>query len=178
MNPGLKDIVAPGLDVLFVGYNPGVASLAKGHHFAGPGNYFWALLFESGLTGERLTPERDREVGRWSLGISNIVDRMTPGSADLRPDELKAGGERLWAKIARYQPRVACFLGKDIYRHYARLSAAAPIAWGLQPSARCEGVAEFVAPNPSRRSTLPYVMRLNYFRELKALVDGLSGLMR
>ena len=45
----LKDRIAPGLRVLFVGINPGVRSAITGHHFAGYSNRFWKLLFESRL---------------------------------------------------------------------------------------------------------------------------------
>eukprot|EP01062_Namystynia_karyoxenos_P007017 TRINITY_DN12465_c0_g1_i1.p4 TRINITY_DN12465_c0_g1~~TRINITY_DN12465_c0_g1_i1.p4 ORF type:complete len:126 (+),score=11.48 TRINITY_DN12465_c0_g1_i1:77-454(+) len=40
----LEDITRPGLDLLIVGYNPGVASAARGHHFAGDGNHMWPCL--------------------------------------------------------------------------------------------------------------------------------------
>ena len=40
--------------VLLVGINPGVRSSQVGHHFAGPSNRFWKLLYESGLVSERI----------------------------------------------------------------------------------------------------------------------------
>jgi 5-formyltetrahydrofolate cyclo-ligase/TDG/mug DNA glycosylase family protein len=33
-----------------------------------------------------------------------------------------------------------------------------------------DGMWDFVAPNPSRRSTIAYDLRLRYFRELKGLI--------
>ena len=40
----LRDVVAPGVNVLFVGINPGMRSDATGHHFAGFSNRFWKPL--------------------------------------------------------------------------------------------------------------------------------------
>ena len=37
----LPDYLTPGLDLVFVGINPGMKSAAAGHHYAGPGNQ-WA----------------------------------------------------------------------------------------------------------------------------------------
>ncbi len=36
----IRDVIAPGLRVLFCGINPGLYSCATGHHFARPGNRF------------------------------------------------------------------------------------------------------------------------------------------
>lgn len=40
----VPDVIAPRLDVLFCGINPGLYSGAVGHHFARPGNRFWPAL--------------------------------------------------------------------------------------------------------------------------------------
>ncbi|CAB1130223.1 G:T/U mismatch-specific uracil/thymine DNA-glycosylase [Candidatus Hydrogenisulfobacillus filiaventi] len=166
----VPDILGPGLAVLFVGYNPGRYSGAGGHHFAGPGNLFWALLYESGLTGQRLSPERDHELLLWHLGVTNLVARVTPGSADLTVAELAAGADRLRSLLRRWRPRAVAFLGKDLYRAYAGWSASRPVEWGLQPVPAAPGVGAWVLPNPSRRSTVPYGLRLHLFRRLAEVV--------
>ena len=70
---GLPDYLRPGLDVVFVGINPGLASAARGHHYAGPGNHFWPLLYEAGFVPEPLTYEDDWRTldfgGQRGLGI-------------------------------------------------------------------------------------------------------------
>lgn len=167
----VPDIVAEGLNVLFVGYNPGRESEASGHHFAGRGNLFWALVYEAGLTDRRLDPAEDHLLLFWKLGITNLVERMTPGSGDLTPAEMEEGGALLRERVGRLKPRVAAFLGKEVYRYY-RPPAARPrvVAWGLKPDRLIDGVLEFVLPNPSARSTIPYDLRLRYFRELRGIV--------
>ncbi|KAJ1831012.1 hypothetical protein LPJ70_006799, partial [Coemansia sp. RSA 2708] len=48
----IPETLRPGLDVLFVGINPGVVSGQKQLHFGNPQNYFWKGLFESELIPE------------------------------------------------------------------------------------------------------------------------------
>lgn len=166
----VKDILTEGLTVLFVGYNPGRYTEQRGHHFAGPGNYFWPLLYESGLTERRLSCEDDGELLFWGVGITNIVSRMTPSSGDLSAEELRNGGRLLVEKVRRFRPRVVCCLGKEVYRHYADKPSGARVDWGLQPIPVVEDVLDYVAPNPSRRSTVPYGVRLTLMVRLKGLV--------
>src|SRR5690348_8754158 len=75
----LRDRVAPGLRVLFVGINPGIRSATTGHHFAGYSNRFWKLLFASGLIPEPIGAEDDARLLEWGYGITNLVPRPTPG---------------------------------------------------------------------------------------------------
>ncbi len=166
----VQDIVAPEMRVIFVGYNPGRMSEKTGHHFAGPGNYFWALLYDAGLTAQRLGPEQDGMLPYWGLGITNVVSRMTPGSQDLDRAELLAGGEILHKNLTQWRPRVAAFLGKDVYRAYRGLSRSQSVDWGLAPWTTVPGMWDVVLPNPSRRATMAYALRLRYFQELEGLL--------
>jgi len=162
----VRDVLAEGLDLVFVGYNPGRASDAAGHHFAGPRNLFWALVYEAGLVSRRLKPEEDGEMLLYGIGITNLVERMTPSSGDLTVEEKRAGGRRLREKLSQLTPKVACFLGKDVYRAYAEVPPSQAVYWGLQDALVVPGVRDFVAPNPSPRSTIPYGLRLKLMREL------------
>src|SRR5215510_6520383 len=87
----LKDRIAPGLRVLFVGINPGVRSAITGHHFAGYSNRFWKLMSESGLAPETITYKDDVRLTGWGLGITNLIARPSPGIDDLRPAEYVDG---------------------------------------------------------------------------------------
>lgn len=168
----VPDVLAPGLEVVFVGLNPGRASATAGHHFAGPNNLFWRLLHEAGFVPRVLRPEEDRLLLRWGVGVTNVVPRATRGEADLGWDELAAGGAALRAKMARYRPRLVVLLGKQVYRAYAGLARTARVDWGLQPRESVAGVREFVAPNPSSRSTVPYAERLRLFEAARAWLRG------
>ncbi len=146
-------------------------SQQKGHHFAGSGNYFWRLLADSGLTPRLLTYYEDGELLAYQLGLVNLVTRATPGSADLDRQELSQGAPMLRQALVQYQPKIVAFLGKDVFRGYRQLRYTKPCDWGVQPDSHRAGIWEVVLPNPSRRSTIPYSLRLHYFCLLKALVD-------
>jgi TDG/mug DNA glycosylase family protein len=141
----VPDVLRPGLRVLFCGINPGLWSGAVGHHFARPGNRFWKTLQLGGLTPRVLAPDEEGELLVLGLGITNLVERATAGAAELAPDELRAGGERLAAKAAAARPRVVAVLGVGAYRTaFARPKAAV----GLQPD-RIGGAVAWLLPNPS-----------------------------
>jgi TDG/mug DNA glycosylase family protein len=112
----VPDLIAPGLRLLFCGINPGLYSGAVGHHFARPGNRFWRVLHESGLTERLISPFEERELLRLGIGVTNLVGRATATAAELAPAELREGAERLADVAERYRPAVIAVLGMDAYR--------------------------------------------------------------
>jgi TDG/mug DNA glycosylase family protein len=166
--PKLVDSLREGLDLVIVGINPGTKSWATGHHYAGAGNHFWPLLYESALVSERLTYADDTRVLEWNIGLTNMVERTSPSITDLSLDELRAGAKRLQRKLLRYRPRIVCFNGKRIYEVFS----GKPGSFGLQPE-RFAGALIFVMPSTSAR-TASYQRgdKLRFFRELRKLVDA------
>src|SRR4029450_6980715 len=107
----VPDVLRPGLRVLFCGINPGLWSAAVGHHFARPGNRFWKALHLGGFTPRLPPPHQEGELRAPGLGITHRAERATAGAAELGPDELRAGGSRLAAKLAAARPEVVAVLG-------------------------------------------------------------------
>src|SRR5436309_8282442 len=97
----IRDVIAPGLRVIFVGINPGLYSGATGHHFARPGNRFWKTLHGAGLTPRVYSPFEDRSLLELGLGITNLVARTTPTADELTLDELRDGAAKLERKVRR-----------------------------------------------------------------------------
>jgi TDG/mug DNA glycosylase family protein len=164
----LPDYLRRGLDVVFIGINPGLASAAAGHHYAGPTNHFWPLLNEAGFAPERLTFHDDWRAPEFGVGLTNIVHRASRNIDDLTRDELRAGAEELRGKLRRYQPRVIAFNGKSI----AEAFLGGRVALGLQPE-RWEGMPVFVMPSTSARAaTYQRPAKLAFFQELRRLVEA------
>ena len=165
--PPLTDFLRPGLDLVFVGINPGIASATLGHHYAGPANQFWPLLYEARFVPERLTYEDDARLPGYGIGLTNLVQRPSRGIDELTRAEMVAGAARLRGKLRRYRPRVVCFNGKAIYEVFA----GRPCALGLQPDL-AEGALVFVMPSTSPRgASYQPAEKLRFFRDLKRVVD-------
>lgn len=141
----IPDVIAPGLQVLFVGINPGLYSGATGRHFARPGNRFWPTIHRAGFTPRQLSPDEPEELLALGIGITNLVNRTTATAAELSRDELVTGAGRLRATIATFQPTAVAVLGVTAYRTaFARPDAAI----GRQDE-RIGHAETWVLPNPS-----------------------------
>ena len=164
----IPDVIAPGLDVLFCGINPGLYSAAIGHHFARPGNRFWPTLHGAGFTDRRLAPWEDRELLRYGCGVTNLVARTTAAASELAPEELVAGRRKLLARVKRYEPRAVAVLGIGAYRDAFEQPKA---SLGKQ-SERLHDALVWVLPNPSGLNAHHQLDGLiTLFRELREAVS-------
>jgi double-stranded uracil-DNA glycosylase len=165
----LTDVLAPGLRVVLVGINPGVMSATTGHHFAGPTNRFWGLLYEAGIVPQPVTHEDDVRLPQWGIGMTNLIARPSPGIDTLKPQEYLEGWKILEKKIDRFRPQIVAFVGVTMYRMLWRVlgHAKAPdIKPGFQ-HATVHGARIFVLPNPSGRNAhFSYDQMLASFSEL------------
>ncbi len=168
--PRLRDALCPNPRVLFVGINPSVRSAEVGHHFAGPGNPFWRLLFAAGLTPVPLTYAEDQRLTEFALALTNLCPRATRSADELRPDEIKRGIARLRGKIQHVRPAVVAFVGVSIYRQFFGRAASAGV--GPKPERIC-GARVFVLPNPSgRNANFPgFEDKLVWFKEFRKFID-------
>lgn len=163
----LPDRLAPNLSILFVGINPGLRSATLGHHYVGPSNRFWKLLYEAKLVPEPLNYGDDGRLPEWGIGLTNLVPRATAGIDGLSPDEYAAGRLALLRKIRRYRPRVVALLGITLYPTLFPLEAKqAGRRLGLQ-HVTLHKSAVALLPNPSgRNAAYSYQAMLGAFRQL------------
>ena len=167
----LRDRISPGVEVLFVGINPGVRSALTGHHFAGFSNRFWKLLYESRLVPEPITFEDDDRLPEWGFGVTNIIARATPGIDTLLPHEYVSGRKRLLAKIRKFRPRVVALVGVTVFRAMFP-ERKGPVATGLQEQT-LGGASLFVLPNTSgRNANFSYAEMLAAFKLLRRAVKA------
>jgi len=156
--------VAPDLDVLFCGINPGLYTAAIGHHFGRPGNRFWKTLHLAGFTPRELSPFEERELLRHGVGVTNLVNRATARADELDDDDLRRGSARLRRTVRRWRPRAVAVLGMDAYRV---AFGTRRVAVGLQDESIGDAMV-WVLPNTSGLQAsyqLPDLVRL--FRELR-----------
>lgn len=163
----VRDVIAPGLSILFCGINPGLYSGATGLHFARPGNRFWPALHAGGFTERVLAPWEEHLLLESGYGVTALVRRATATAAELSDEEFVAGRRALERKVRRYKPRWVAVLGLGAYRTaFGRPRATV----GLQPE-RIGSAGLWVLPNPSGLNAnhqLPDLARM--FRELRLAV--------
>ena len=140
-----RDVLGPGVRVLFCGINPSLTSAVTGRHFARPGNRFWPALFDGGFTPRLLRPDEDHELPAYGCGITNLAPRATRRADELTAEELRDGADELAAKVEAHGVRVVAFLGITAYR----TAFAEPKATIGQRDRTLGGAAVWVLPNPS-----------------------------
>jgi double-stranded uracil-DNA glycosylase len=154
----LPDLLRPGLDVVFIGINPSLYSVAQGHYFARKTNRFWPAFSRSVLSEparralgvDRLEPVHDALLLDHGIGFTDVVKRPTARADELDAAEFAAATRDLVAKLETFQPRIACFHGMMGYRPFIRGHAPAlpKPALGEQPL-HLGRTRLFVIPNPS-----------------------------
>lgn len=143
--PGLRDILAPNLRVVFCGINPALSAAQVGHHFSSRSNRFWRVLHLAGFTPYLIRSEHDRTILQYGCGLTVAVKRPTVRASELTSDEFHKAAEELGRKLTRYRPRYLAFLGKPAF---AAIFRQRRVDWGQQ-SIRFGGAEVWVLPNPS-----------------------------
>jgi G:T/U-mismatch repair DNA glycosylase len=163
----VPDVLAPGLDVVFCGINPGRASAAAGAHFANPRNDFWRLLHDAGFTPRVLDPSEQFDLPSYGVGVTNAAYRTTPGSGDLRRGDFAGSAERLCRIALDVRPIAIAFVGKEAYRGVFGERAEL----GSQRRT-IDDVGVFVLPSTSpANAVVPYSERLRWFRSLRSWLE-------
>ncbi|KAK0223304.1 uracil-DNA glycosylase-like protein [Armillaria fumosa] len=138
----LPDHLQLHLDIVFCGINPGQKSAEIGHHFGHPTNHFWTCLHAGGLTSSKLPPTEDYTLPElYNIGLTNLVERPTAEQSELSDAEMRTAVPAFLAKIARYRPRIVCFVGLKIaaaVQHCAVLVTDSLSLFDLHPYALLE----------------------------------------
>ena len=138
----LPDVLAPGLDVVFCGNAAGKVSAQRGAPFAGPGNCFWPVLHEVGLTPVLLAAEEFRRLPEFDLGLtdackSRFGSDAEVGTADHDP-------ERVRRSVLAFAPKYLAFVGKQA----ARIVLGRQVDYGRQAEL-VGGAQAWVLPSTS-----------------------------
>jgi TDG/mug DNA glycosylase family protein len=164
----LPDILAEGLDVLIVGFNPSLVSWKSGHHYANPVNNFYRLLHRAGLTPRLLSPEEDVTLPQYGIGLTNFVINIPSANETAVPAAVyRASRAALEKKVADYKPLIVSFNGLKLYNYY--FGKKLP-NFGLQN----ETIADrplFVTPSSSGAANMYYELRQQLYNQLKELID-------
>ena len=142
----VPDLLAPGLDLVLCGTAPSPASFKARAYYANPGNAFWPTLHAVGLTPERFTPQRYRELLAWGVGLTDLNKTEYGSDHELSADAMDA--RSLHAKVTKFRPAAVAFTSK----HAASLGLGVKSpAYGRQADL-LEGAVVFVLASPSGRA--------------------------
>lgn len=162
----LPDLLAPALELVFVGINPSVYSAERGQYFARPSNMFWRCLNASGLVPAPLGPADSHRLLDYGIGLTDIVKRATHDAAELTAAEFAAGREALREKLVCAAPRAVCFVGKLAWQQFNQRRV---MPFGRQPE-RIGETAVFVMPSTSGLANHLHAERLRCLDEVRALL--------
>lgn len=109
----LTDHLKSNLEVIFCGTAVGKRSAELGHYYSHPGNRFWRVLAETGLTPERLTPQQDGVLPELGIGLTDLVKSLARRDDEI-PRRLlgQVAVDRLANVVATYKPKRIAFNGK------------------------------------------------------------------
>lgn len=166
----LPDYLRNGMRLIIVGCNPGERSARVGHYYAGRGNEFWPLLYESGVIPELLDHRDDKRMIEFGVGMTDLVKRPTRGIEDLQREDFAEGRILLAQKIEQFAPQVIAFNGKTTFENFAQR----PCKLGLQKEL-LYGARVFVLPSTSAKNAKGRGYKLRYFRQLAKVLQKLTN---
>ncbi len=141
-NTLLPDILKNNLKIVFCGTAAGDQSAKLRMYYAGPGNKFWKILHETGLTADVLEPSRFADLPLYGIGLTDLV--KFESGMDSEIDFKNKGDAELRDKMLAFRPRILCFNGKRAAQEFL----AHTIDYGLQTET-IGATKLFVAPSTS-----------------------------
>ena len=166
----LPDYLRKGMKMVLVGANPGDRSARVGHYYAGRGNQFWPIMYQSGVIPEPLGYEDDRRMLEFGIGMTDLVKRPTRGLDEIERQEFAEGRVLLAQKLEELRPRVIAFNGKITYEKFM----GRPCKLGLQKQT-LYGALVFVLPSTSGLNEgTERGVKTRYCKKLAALLKSLK----
>src|SRR6202163_418041 len=166
----LPDYLRKGMKMILIGANPGDRSARVGHYYAGRGNQFWPMMYESGVIPEPLGYEDDRRVLEFGIGMTDLGKRSTRGVEEIERQDFSEGRVLLAQKLEDLRPRVIAFNGKMVYEKFTGRACKL----GLQKEL-LYGACVFVLPSTSAQNAgTSLSVKKRYFKNLAALLKSLK----
>jgi double-stranded uracil-DNA glycosylase len=126
----LPDLLANDLDLVIVGTAAGRVSAERQLYYAGPGNRFWRILHEVGLTPIELQPDNYAKLLDYGIGLTDLAKGACGADINLKPADFDR--MRLRSVIKTRSPRLLAFNGKTAAARYFDVPTA-QINYGRQP---------------------------------------------
>src|ERR1700755_2343919 len=157
----LPDYLRKGMKLVIVGCNPTESSVRAGHYYAGRGNPFWPLLYDSGVVPEPFDNPDARRIIEFGIGLTDLVKRPSKTVEELKREDFAEGRIVLSQKLEELQPKVVAFNGKLTYEQFAQRKCK----FGLQKES-LYGARVYVLPATPGAAEDKRSEKLLHFRKL------------
>ena len=166
----LPDYLRKGMRMILVGSNPGDRSARVGHYYAGRGNQFWPIMYESGVIPEPIGYADDRRIVEFGIGMTDLVKRPTRAFEEIERQEFAEGRVLLAQKLEEMKPKVIAFNGKMVYEKFSGRECKL----GLQKET-LYGAQVFVLPSTSgQNGGTERGVKMRYFKQLAAMLKQMK----
>ncbi|SEN84272.1 G/U mismatch-specific uracil-DNA glycosylase [Pseudorhodobacter antarcticus] len=139
----LPDLVTKGLKLIFCGTAASHASATRGHYYAGPGNRFWPLLFDTGLTPRLFQPADDHLLPSLGIGLTDLA--KTASGMDHDIPRTAYTPNRLHQLITTLRPQTLAFTSLTA----AKIALGARHPAGKTTHPALSNIPIWVLPSPS-----------------------------
>lgn len=110
-SPVLPDVLDVGLLAVFCGTAAGNRSTREAAYYAGPGNRFWPILHETGLTPSLIRPANYRLILASGLGLTDLCKNASGSDFSFKPSDFDVTGFK--NRIRDHAPAIVAFNGKN-----------------------------------------------------------------
>ena len=143
----LPDLIEEGLTTLFCGSAASYASARSEAYYAGPGNRFWSILQETGLTPYLFAPTEFRQLAALGIGLTDLAKNETGMDADFSTNGYNPAC--LLKKVEEYTPQIIAFTGKRPAAVFMMQALGIEVAGYGEQDTRFEKTRIFILPSPS-----------------------------
>jgi TDG/mug DNA glycosylase family protein len=163
----LPDVLKPNLNVVFCGTAAGATSARVGAYYAGIGNKFWEILFQTGLTSHKFAPHEYPALPQYGLGLTDLAKMRSGADEIISPSDFDILS--FCTKINQFSPKVVAFNGKKAAEVFfgCRVNYGGPSFYE-----RIIGTAIFVLPSTSAAARRYW--DYSYWRDLSDFVRKLN----
>ena len=106
----LEDLLRPNLKLVVCGSAVGKKSAEAGAYYAGPGNKFWRVLHEVGLTPRQLAPTEFANLLDHGIGLTDLAKLQSGNDVEITSSAYDPAA--LAERICVLSPRRLAFNGK------------------------------------------------------------------
>jgi len=164
----LRDLLSPGLKVVFCGTQAGTASAKRGAYYAGRGNKFWRTIHGLGLTPYCLDPQHYPQLLDFGIGLTDLAKKTAGPDTALKRDHFDVAD--FTRRMELFKPAIVAFNGKRA----AAVALGVPtrhLAYGVSPMRICSSAVHVL---PSTSGAAAGFWDVRYWEQLVTAVRELT----